>query len=145
MSFNSDILDYHGATINRKELSYFESSQWLNDSCINFVFRWFEYSVFLERKEILFMDPAVVSYIKLQELDSDDIDQLWKGLKLASRKFLFLPCNDNQSLFSSTSTHWSLLIVNTSSQRAFHLDSSAETNVSACVSTLERLAQVLRW
>jgi Ulp1 family protease len=153
------LIDYHNAVLYPRDLSFFQDSNWLNDNCINFVFRWYQHN--LRRSEgnslpllhlpcsvdslsscsvspILFMDPSVVSHLRSQRLDEDDLQDLRRGLQLSRYKYLFIPCND-QSSFASASTHWSLLVVDLTSQQVYSFDSSEPHNSQ----TMSYLTQIL--
>jgi Ulp1 family protease len=137
-------LNYHDAVVYKRDVINFQDGNWLNDSCINFCFRWFEFSECVDKRFVLFMDPSVMSYIKLQHIDEDDISGLRKGLRLHERDYLLVPCNDNAS-FQSASTHWSLLLIKTATGEAHHFDSSNQTNTTAARKTYHRIKILFDW
>jgi hypothetical protein len=138
------LLDFHDALIYQRDIQLFHDGNWINDSCINFCFRFFEFTLFQNNRNILFMDPAVVSCIKIQDLDEDDIAQLNKGLRISTRDIILVPCNDNSS-FDSSSSHWSLLAIDCFNKISYHFDSYRPHNsISAC-DTLLRLNLLLKW
>lgn len=138
------VIDYHDALLYRRDVDLFNDGQWLNDSCINFIFRVFEYFSFPQLHDVLFLDPSVASYIKLQALDDDDIRDLDRGNRFNERKWILVPVNDNTS-FGSSSSHWSLLVINCSSHQMYHMDSHAPMNHKAAVETSRRMLSVLKW
>jgi hypothetical protein len=136
------VIDFHNAVLYPKDLEYFQDSNWLNDNCMNFVFHWYQHSLHssaanstasafqssqLAINPLLFLDPSVISHIRCQVLDADDIRDLHRGLKLSSRSHLFIPCND-QSSFTSSSTHWSLLLIDLIDRQVYSLDSMSPSN-----------------
>lgn len=58
--------NYHDALVYEEDAHLFEGPQWLNDRCINFYFRVLEHEEFLDRRDLLFMDPVVVSCMLIQ-------------------------------------------------------------------------------
>ena len=124
------IINYFDVILYENDLNLFHNGYWLNDQCINFCFRWYENSKYKSMSSILFMDPAVVSFLKLQCDDEDDYKDLSRGLNLDSREILFIPINDNSS-FTSSSNHWSLLFVIKDSGVIIHLDSAGNYNEMA--------------
>ena len=137
-------LNYHNAVLYKRDVSNFQDGNWLNDSCINFCFRWFEFSELAGKSHVLFLDPSVMSYIKLQHLDEDDIQDLRRGLRLHERTFILVPCNDNTS-FSVSSSHWSLILICIKTKEAFHFDSSSHKNFPVAMHTYERLKLLFEW
>lgn len=93
----SALLDFHDAVLYTRDVKNFEVGNWLNDACIAFCLRHMEYIDFPTSPYILFMDPSVVSLIKVQSMDEEDLAGISKGLKLSLRKLLFVPTNDNNS------------------------------------------------
>ena len=98
----SALLDFHDAVIYKRDLDNFEPGNWLNDACVGFCMRFMEHAVFPSNKDtLLFMDPSVVSLIKVQSMDEEDMEGIARGLKMSSRKLLFVPTNDNNSFQGS--------------------------------------------
>eukprot|EP01041_Mallomonas_annulata_P002027 gene2027-3943_t len=139
---DSPLINYNDAVLYRKDHMFFKDGMWLNDQCINLCFRWLEYSKFKELTTVLFMDPAVVSFMKLQCEDESEYSALSRDLKLESRDILLLPINDNNS-FMSSSNHWSLLMVIRSSGILIHFDSSGTYNQQAALSTAASIYTLL--
>ena len=93
----SALLDFHDAVIYQRDLNNFKAGNWLNDACIGFCMRYMEYAVYPDSQDLLFLDPSVVSLMKVQCMDEEDWEGITKGLKMSSRKMLFVPVNDNNS------------------------------------------------
>lgn len=93
----SALLDFHDAVIYPRDLRNFEPGNWLNDACIGFCLRYMEHGIFPHNPELLFFDPSVVSLIKVQCLDEEDLEGISRGLRISDRKILFVPINDNNS------------------------------------------------
>lgn len=130
------------ADIYCRDLDLFLPQNWLNDSCINYCLRRFE--IQLSDQEILLMDPSVVSFLKIQCHDDEEYTELALGQQVAVRKWIFVPINNSES-FANVSTHWSLLLLHTSSARLFHFDSCGNSNKSAAESTSFKLLKLLGW
>lgn len=138
------LLDYHDVCVYDRDLDLFSDGCWLNDTCINFCFRYFEFEVLVENTNVLFIDPAVVSFVKLQNLDEDDILQVVRSLSIHSRDLLLIPCNDNAS-FHSGSSHWSLLVIDMTNKQMYHYDSHMGFNLVAAKRTAKKMNQLLKW
>jgi Ulp1 family protease len=149
------LIDFHNAVLYPRDVSLYQGTNWLNDNCINFVFRWYQHNLQRSTEHIgrphlplpssssftspiLFMDPSVISYIRSQTLDEDDLQDLRRGLKLFQYDYLLIPCND-QSSFNTPSTHWSLLLVALLSKQVYSFDSSEPHNDQ----TMRSLTQIL--
>jgi hypothetical protein len=91
------LLDFHDAVIYQRDLNNLEPGNWLNDACIGFYLRYMEHTMFPSSGHILFLDPSVVSLIKVQCMDEDDLEGISRGLQISTRKLLFVPTNDNNS------------------------------------------------
>ena len=91
------LLDFHDAVLYDRDMQNFEANQWLNDACIGFILRHYEHTVFPHSPHLLFMDPSVVSLVKNQCMDEEDLVGIAKGLNIFARKLLFVPANDNCS------------------------------------------------
>lgn len=137
-------INYHDAVVYRRDVANFCDGCWLNDSCINFCWKYFEFAKFPEKHHIYFMDPSLMSYVKLQIVDDDDVQSIRSRQRLTSRSYIFVPCNDNMS-FETSSSHWSLLVINAQTGESFHFDSHAPTNRVAAVYTYQKLKILFDW
>mmetsp|Transcript_12698 Transcript_12698/g.20244 ORF Transcript_12698/g.20244 Transcript_12698/m.20244 type:complete len:271 (-) Transcript_12698:71-883(-) len=141
------MLNFHDAVLYDRDVQLFKGRSWLNDACINFYFRYLEYDVFGHEgahETVIFMDPAVVSFMMLQCTDDDDYDDLRRGLKLDQKSLIFVPVNDNTS-FDSSSTHWSLLacVRYNNAINCVHLDSGGGANGARAEQVAAQLRQTL--
>lgn len=105
----SALLDFHDAVIYQRDLNNFDPHTWLNDACIGFCFRYMEKQLFPTMPYLLFIDPSVVSLIKVQRMDEEDLEGISRGLMISSRKILFVPTNDNNSFQGNTQTRTNCL------------------------------------
>lgn len=155
------LLCFHDVDIYDRDLRLFEDGKWLNDTCINYCFRKMEHeglhdsnsstdsidgSSRIISKRILLMDPCVVSFLRLQCEDEDELQELREGLAIGERDVIFVPINDCDS-FESSSTHWSLLIITDATSlrpSIFHADSCGRYNKKAAMATRDSLAQLLQ-
>jgi sentrin-specific protease 8 len=134
-------LDHHDALVYAEDLRLLSPGQWVNDRIINFCFRYYEHTDPVLPKRILLVDPAVVSFLRIQCTSQSDYQELFAGLELGAREYLLLPCSDSTD-FESVSTHWSLLVFHVPSRRAMHLDSSGKYNLKSAQHLVEKLCDI---
>jgi hypothetical protein len=135
------LVSYQDVNIYDRDARLFNDGEWLNDTCISFCFRCLEQ----ELKAFKLVDPSIVSFLRLQVEDEDEFEELAQGLKVTKYEWLVLPINDNSS-FSSASTHWSLMLCHISSGSVFALDSCNGYNNGSARSLLPKLSRLLkRW
>lgn len=167
---NELILNYHDAVIYGSDLRLLTSSTaWLNDACVHFQMTRLSRKRSAEKQEqhffdqssvacgegrtVLFMDPAVVSFLMHQCTDEEDMADLNSGLSLHSRSKIFVPVNDNNAASASAfqtpggGSHWSLLVVQLGhsgcSRMYFHFDSARGHNERAARAVADKIGQVL--
>lgn len=131
-----------GADIYVSDMELFEPGRWLNDSCINYCFRRLENGGDIP-KHFLLMDPAVVSFMRLQCNEDAEFTELANGIELKDRIWLFVPVNDCSS-FQEQSNHWSFLLFHTPTGKAFHFDSLGGYNYNAALLTAARILRLLQ-
>jgi Ulp1 family protease len=139
------LLDYHDAVLYESDVVLLRPGGWLNDRVINFALRYYEHDC--EPKisdKVLLMDPAVVSYLRIQCEDEDDYVSLARGNQLGSRRLIILPCSDSLD-FETPSTHWSVVIYSVDADVAVHLDSCNNHNSLSALDLLESFAKLLRY
>lgn len=123
-----------------RDAALFKDGQWLNDTCISLRFRRIEQQN--NCQAILLMDPPVVSFLRFQVEDDDELEELSNGIGLHSKQWLLFPLNDNSSL-TSVSTHWSLLLCHKTSGALFHFDSNNGHNNSAAFSASHKIGTLI--
>ena len=131
------LVNYHDACVYEADVELLANPAWLNDACINFVFRWLEHDTFKGRPEFLFMDPAVVSCLMIQCEDDDEVFELAEGLELSARSLTFIPVN-NSLTFNTQSMHWSLLVYSHVDTEFRHYDSSGGMNSEPASATAQK-------
>lgn len=136
-------LDYHDALIYRSDLALLQPGQWLNDRVINFCYRYFEHEDPVVSKAILLVDPAVVSFLRIQCAEDAEYHDLYRSLELNDREYVLLPCSDSSS-FDAMSTHWSLVVYHVSTSTASHIDSYHGYNTSSAERIAEKLQRLYR-
>lgn len=173
----SVLLNYHDAILYDSDVAILtNSSGWLNDQCIHFFEKILEYdSSFHEidgsnqiigspgtnistNGALRFIDPSVVSFMKLQCTDDDEFQDLACGLNLQpNENIVFLPVNDSSVLEEGNCSHWSLLVLFIKQKQGFHFDSMSGMGAGVssskqpskqfrqAVRTAEAFQQVLRW
>jgi Ulp1 family protease len=141
------VCSYHDADIYYRDLDLFQPGQWLNDACINICLRLLEYqdshSDSGTRSQILLLDPAVASFIRLQCRDNDEFQEVYAGNQLVSKDYVFVPINDNQS-FVTSSSHWSLLVMHVPSSQFWHFDSHGSHNTESAKAFAQFLVHCCR-
>lgn len=124
-----------------QHFEFYEPGQWLDDVCINLAYRFMEDEIEgFDSEKFLLLDPTVVSFIRLQLDDQDEFDDLATSLRLGQRHWIFFPISDSQS-FSSSGSHWSLLIWNYSQNTFYHADSCGSSNSSSARSLVEKISK----
>jgi Ulp1 family protease len=78
-----------------KDLDCLMDQQWLNDTCIEFAFEYFENEKFKNQlNDFAFVRPAI-AYLMAQIEDSKSLDGVVPpGLR--DKKYIFIPINDNE-------------------------------------------------
>ena len=124
-----------------QHFEFYEPGQWLDDVCINLAYRFMEGEIAgVDGEKCLLLDPTVVSFIRLQLDDQDEFDDLATSLRLEKCRWIFLPISDSQS-FSSSGSHWSLLIWNYSQNVFYHADSCGSSNLSSAKSLVKKISK----
>ena len=118
-----------------------QPGHWLNDAVINYCYRCLETR--FPGPRFLFMDPSVVSFMRLQCEEREEWEELAVGTRVAEREWLFVPVNDNES-FQGTSSHWSLLLCHVRTGACAHFDSHGLYNRPAADATAQKLHELLR-
>jgi hypothetical protein len=121
---NEFVVNYNDAVIYGKDLGLLESNTaWLNDACIHYQFTRLQQthdpdpdSNPTTAKSILFLDPAVVSFLMHQVQDKDEMLEFIEGYNhFESTNRIFVPINDNMGSqhwqTPGLGSHWSLLLV----------------------------------
>jgi hypothetical protein len=71
------------------------------------------------------------------------MNSLYRDLDISNKLWIITPINDKVS-FDSVSSHWSLLLYNTSSHLFFHFDSSKPYNKRSAILTAKRICQLVK-
>lgn len=119
---NPIVLSYHDSLLCISDVSLLSGPFWLNDKIIGFCFEYFENELFKQAfGRIRFLNPSIVQLAKL--VDDSDVSSILQPLALQSCHLIFIPINDNSSLYPGGS-HWSLLVCDKIEKTFFHFDSS---------------------
>jgi hypothetical protein len=148
---NEMLVNYNDAVIYGKDLGLLESNTaWLNDACIHYQFTRLQQAHDpnpdpnpATAKSILFLDPAVVSFLMHQVQDKDEMLEFIAGYHhFESTKRIFIPINDNMGSqhwqTPGLGSHWSLLLViliPLSSSASASMQQSAAGEVTATTAT----------
>ncbi|EEY68625.1 SUMO protease, putative [Phytophthora infestans T30-4] len=133
------VLNYHDVQLYESDAALFTGHQWLNDNAINFYLQYLTQTV--ARRDVLLMDPAVVSCLLHQCEDEDEYQELAIGLDLTSKQLCIIPVTDNDAL-GAGSSHWSLLLYSDGDFQ--HFDSSSGHNHHAARRLAESFEVLLR-
>ena len=174
---NSLLLNYHDACIYKSDLRLVEyPTEWLNDACINFQMTRLQQKHNATRRAngggggpLLFLDPAVVSYM-MHQCDEDDLTDLGRSWSTDLQRMvdgdhrsgdgcqlccgLLVPVNDHNAaaeLAVGGGTHWSMLLVvlshSKAGQRKFcvdqlmHFDSHGRCNATAAQAVSSKICR----
>lgn len=138
------LLDHHDALVYSTDLQLLAPGMWINDRIINFCFRYFEFTEPIIPSSILLMDPAVVSFLRIQCTSPEEFDELGLSLNLSEKSLMMLPCSDSMD-FESSSTHWSLVVYDSASRVVFHIDSCHGCNKSSALQLVHKLECLFRY
>ncbi len=121
------VCTFNDADIYENDLNLFHTGGWLNGSCIHYCLQCLD-----SPTDFLLLDPAVVSFLRLQCENDEDFADFKTGNALDSKTWVFIPVNDNQ-FFGGVSSHWSLMVWHIPSRRFWHMDSCRDSNLSAAI------------
>lgn len=119
---DSIVLNYFDSLLHESDVALLSGPFWLNDKIIGFCFEYFENESFKPSSDKLkFLNPSIVQLVKLVE--DSEVSSILQPLNLQSSQLIFIPINDNSTLYPGGS-HWSLLVCDKISETFFHFDSS---------------------
>lgn len=105
-------------------------NNWLCDSIIQSYFDEFGKSNKKSQINCLFMGPSVTQLIR--HGDPNDIGNILLGLDFVKYDYIFCCVSDSLNPGKDDSgSHWSLLILDKTNSKAYHLDSLAKTNLAS--------------
>lgn len=123
---------YDDVDIYKEDAALFLPGRWLNTNCVHFGLRLLErQSHYVDgggKGSLLMFDPSQVSFIRFQLESEDELSDFRVGNDVNSMRWVFIPVNNNASLFE-TGSHWSFLAYHVPSSTAIHLDSMRGANV----------------
>jgi sentrin-specific protease 8 len=148
------VINYNDALIFGRDLALFESkTAWLNDACIFYQLARLQQQYDPSAQALLFLDPAVVSFLMHQVQDEDEMRDFASGYHHFRRtKRILVPINDNMGSSHwqtpGLGSHWSLLVVILPlakvSSRFFHFDSVVGSNRGAAQAVACKLYQAIQ-
>jgi sulfur relay (sulfurtransferase) complex TusBCD TusD component (DsrE family) len=139
---NELVLNYNDAVIYGKDLGLLaHNTAWLNDACIHYQLTRLQQTHDPAAKSILFLDPAVVSFLMHQVEDDDEMRDFTAGYHhFEVTKRIFVPINDNMGSqhwqTPGLGSHWSLLLVLLSPVSSSSSSSSSSTEVEGTTTPL---------
>lgn len=131
------LFSYRDVDFYHRDLLLFEEGAWLNDTAIHFCFQ-----TLVSDKRVKLVDPAVVSFLRLQVEEEQEFAELRAGLELHRYDWLFLPINDNTN-FHGGCSHWSLLACHLVTGTTVSMDSNSQYNFHAASSLLGKLGRLI--
>lgn len=118
---NAVVLNYHDTVIRQSDVDILKSNGWLTDSIIGFYLQYLEKEVYAN-KDFLFISPEVTQCIKSSH--HSEIPVFLDPVSARQYLVIFFPVNNNENVFSSGGSHWSLLVYFRSDGTFYHFDSS---------------------
>ncbi|KAG8253564.1 SUMO1 sentrin specific peptidase 8 [Homalodisca vitripennis] len=106
------------------------NSRWIDDSILDSYFLSFEQNNKDSLSKVVFLGPTLTQLIK--HGSSADVNAHLKELNFFNSDYAFLCISDNPLVFKSdTGSHWTLLFVDITGQKLYHLDSLHGSNMPA--------------
>ena len=136
------VLDYHDSLLRESDLILLNSSNWLSDQIIGFVYEYFEFEKYknlVEENKIVFLNPNFTQILKLNE----DVNQLAEcflnPLEANNKDVVIFPINNNSEPLSAGGSHWSLLVIYKKLQKFIHYDSLHSSNKNIAFEIFNKL------
>jgi len=143
-----EYVSFHDVHLTVHDVLYLEPETWLHDKSVSFALHYMND----ERKreqgasapEVVVVDAAIVSALKLTCDDAEERGQWRKGLGVGPTTHILAPVNDNSSLrtHGPVSSHWSLLYIDVKRAVAVHFDSMQPKNSRDASRTAEVLMEM---
>lgn len=122
---NAVVLNYQDCVIRQSDIEILKSNSWLTDSIIGFYFQYLEREIYTN-KDFLFISPEVTQCIKSS--NPGEIPVFLDPLNARQYLVIFFPLNNNENVYASGGSHWSLLVYFRSENVFYHFDSSNDIN-----------------
>ncbi|XKL62511.1 hypothetical protein PGB90_002344 [Kerria lacca] len=119
------VLSYHDAVIRQSDIDILKTNSWLTDSIIGFYLQYLEKEVYMNN-DFLFVSPEVTQCIKSS--NNSEIPVFLDPLNPRQYLVIFFPLNNNENVYSSGGSHWSLLVYFRLENIFYHFDSSNDMN-----------------
>lgn len=117
------MINYFDANLYDRDIALLSDHQWLNDQCILAGLRWIEHTCGVDLFDrVLFLDPSVASFLRIQCTDDEDYEDFSKGTNMSKCDIVFAVVNNRVS-FDESCSHWSLLLGDLVNGQYFHFDS----------------------
>jgi len=137
------VVTYQDVTIHSSDLDLLEGTNWLNDSLLAYYFEYLTYDIFKDYKEdMLFVHPSTMFITTFME-DQQELIQVLKDLKIPSKKWVFLPINNNTDISNTGGSHWALLVFARSTNTFSFYDSYGGHNRKHAVRAASKLWPLL--
>jgi len=124
----------------------FNNGVWLKDTSIGFAFEYLQNVAFKDCKNIVFLNPSIVSIINFE----DEVNELYDALEGAGvydNNLIFFPINNffiTQGIVNQfRGSHWSLLAFDRSSMTFFHYDSGDQSNLMVARNFSQKLLPLM--
>lgn len=135
---NPIVLSYYDTVIRQTDIDILKSNGWLTDSIIGFYFEYLEREVY-PKKDFLFVSPEVTQCIKSSH--HHEIPVFLDPLFARQYLVIFFPLNNNENVYSSGGSHWSLLVYFRKDGIFYHFDSSNDVNDLQAMKLATKLQQ----
>jgi hypothetical protein len=143
MSTNRRLFTFKDVDIYQHHADFFQPGQWLDDTCINLCFRCFENDSPVLENKVLLLDPAVVSFLRMQVDDEEEFEELLQGQHLLDHNWVFFPISDSGS-FEQRGTHWSVVLLHVPTISFFYFDSCGEYSKKSAKQFVKKFTTFLK-
>ncbi|XP_050210181.1 uncharacterized protein LOC126660637 isoform X2 [Mercurialis annua] len=135
------ILSYNDVVLRQSDLEILSGRHFLNDRIIEFYFSYLSSSH--PSEDVLLLPPSIAFWISNCP-DTECLKDFLKPLKLADKKLVIFPVNDNDDVnLAEGGSHWSLLVYDRNSDVFVHHDSFSGTNGRHALRLYEAVARYL--
>jgi Ulp1 family protease len=114
------LLTYGSSTLRQSDINLLKPNNWLNDQIILFFYEYLQSTS--PNSDSLLIDPST-SFILLIEDDEEDLAEGLSQINFQGKRLIFFPVNNHLDPGINGGSHWTLLVNDLASNRAFYYDS----------------------
>ncbi|KAK9463492.1 uncharacterized protein V1516DRAFT_667907 [Lipomyces oligophaga] len=136
------ILEYYDVSVYKSDFDNLREDEWLNDNNLSFWYEYLEHSTDFPsstvQNSILLLRPSMV-FLLAQSPDPQSLLGVLPSFDEPVR-YVFLPINNNADVeFSEGGSHWSLVVVDMETKRAYYYDTLGRTNLLESKNVIRKL------